>query len=313
MVLFVFSLNMFGLFEFKAPGGKYIGNIQTKSGLLGDFLNGIFATILATPCTAPFLGTALAFAFTASWYVTIYMFLMIGIGLAFPFIITGIFPQTISFLPAPGAWMDHLKKFLALALVLTAIWLLDVFLALTNDTTLLKLNIVLATIFFAIFLAVKITKNKVITLLFFMIPIYILVNMYITVDETKYLKTSDNYIDSHKNSWEPWSKDKMLEYSEAGDLVFMDFTAKWCFTCKANKKLVLNTNDFSKLVKKYNLKLLIGDWTKKDPVIGKWLESQGVVGVPAYFIQTRKGEIISLGEIISIQKIEHKLEEVTKD
>jgi thiol:disulfide interchange protein len=99
----------------------------------------------------------------------------------------------------------------------------------------------------------------------------------------------------------------MENYKKQGELVFIDFTAKWCFTCKVNEKLVLETEGFKALTLKYKVKLLMGDWTKRDEVIGNFLRSQGLVGVPAYFVINKKGELIFLGETISLKKIEEKL------
>ena len=99
----------------------------------------------------------------------------------------------------------------------------------------------------------------------------------------------------------------MEDHAKTKDWVFMDFTAKWCLTCKVNKKLVLDTDSFSKFVKEKNIKLLIGDWTKRDANITKFLRAYNIVGIPAYFIQKPSGEIIFLGATISITKISKHL------
>ncbi|CAM9933780.1 unnamed protein product, partial [Chrysoparadoxa australica] len=152
VVLFVFALNLFGLYEFATPGGKTLGNVELKKGIAGDFLGGVLATILSTPCSAPFLGTALTFAFTASSFEILLTFQMIGFGLAFPFILTGLFPAAVKFLPRPGMWMESVKKFLGLTLLLTTIWLVDVFVSLTSgNIPLMKLNTGLILLFFAFY------------------------------------------------------------------------------------------------------------------------------------------------------------------
>ena len=107
--------------------------------------------------------------------------------------------------------------------------------------------------------------------------------------------------------WEKWTEAKMDEYRKQKELVFIDFTAKWCFTCKVNEKVVLETSAFRELVKERNVKLLLGDWTKRDPIIGTWLKKHGMVGVPAYFVINSSGKIINLGETISIKKISEHL------
>src|SRR5690606_11809997 len=122
LILFIMSLNLFGLFEFITPGGAKLGSAEVKEGVSGDFFTGVLTTILSTPCSAPFLGTALAFAFTTSTFNIFMMFTFIGLGLAFPFLLTAIFPATLNIFPRPGMWMEKLKYFLGLSLVLTVIW-----------------------------------------------------------------------------------------------------------------------------------------------------------------------------------------------
>jgi thiol:disulfide interchange protein DsbD len=312
-VLFIFALNLFGLYEFQTPGGKVLGDVQIKKGVAGDFLGGVLATILSTPCSAPFLGTALTFAFTASTPEIIVTFQAIGLGLAFPFLMTGIFPSSIKFLPKPGLWMESVKKFLGLTLILTALWLVDVFLSLTSgNLPLLKLLTGLIFVFFAFYFQKNISKKKSWQALFFIlaiIPFYFLYSRPFQI-EGKMEGAGD--LISEKNSagkvlWEPWSEKRMEELQSQGETVFIDFTAKWCFTCKVNEKLVLDTNSFKELVQDKNIKLLLGDWTKYDPVIGAFLKKHGYVGVPAYFIQKPDGTLIKLGETITLGKIKENI------
>lgn len=312
-VLFIFALNLFGLYEFQTPGGKVLGDVQIKKGVVGDFLGGVLATILSTPCSAPFLGTALTFAFTSSTAEIIITFQAIGLGLAFPFLMTGLFPKSIKFLPKPGLWMESVKKFLGLTLILTALWLVDVFLSLTSgNLPLLKLLTGLIFLFFAFYFQKNISQKKSWRAVFFIIallPFYFLYSRPFQV-EGSHAGAGD--LISEKNSsgkilWEPWSEKKMQEFQSQGETVFIDFTAKWCFTCKVNEKLVLETNGFKELVQDKNIKLLLGDWTKYDPVIGAFLKKHGYVGVPAYFIQKPDGTLIKLGETITLSKIKENL------
>ncbi len=308
LFLFLFSLNMFGLFEFITPGGSKLGAVKLKEGFGGDFLSGVLATILSTPCTAPFLGTALTFAFTTSNFMIFLIFLFVGLGLAVPFLFTALFPKTLVFLPRPGAWMDNFKKFLGLTLLLTIAWLYDVFLSLIgNNYFSLLLNLTLITMFFAVYFHNKMGKNKFFRLIFFLAPIAI----FLSLLNHENIAAVDTPFDQEESlvqdglEWMPWSEQKMNELK--GELVFIDFTAKWCFTCKVNEKLVLQTDAFRKLVREEGIKLLLADWTKRDPIIGNWLQGNGSVGVPAYFIQKTDGTLIRLGETISIQKIKSNL------
>ncbi len=311
-VLFIFALNLFGLFEFRTPGGTKLGGLETNESFFGDFTSGVLATILSTPCSAPFLGTALTFAFTSSNLTILAIFLSVGIGLAFPFLITGFFPATISFLPKPGMWMENLKKFLGLTLLLTTIWLIDVYSSLTDNLAgvMIKLNTALLLCFFAFYLSKKITKSKVWKITFHLLYIVLLVNI---ISTPVGISTTANgsMLLKEKNAkglqWEKWSEEKMNSYSKEGKKVFIDFTAKWCFTCKVNERLVIETDAFRDFVEQENIHLLLADWTKRDEVIGSWLRKNGFVGVPAYFVINKDGKLINLGETISISEIKESL------
>lgn len=303
ILIFILSLNLFGLFEFKTPGGSKLGSTELSEGFTGDFLSGVLTTILSTPCSAPFLGTALAFAFTTSTLNIFLIFIFIGLGLSFPFLMTAIFPSSLHILPKPGAWMEKLKYFLGLTLLLTVIWLYDVYLSLVNaETMTFIVNLVLILWFFAFFSARKIFPNSKLRFFIFLLPITFSVN---AIKNLELKPVSQNQKTETPERWESWSEEKLN--AKKGQLVFVDFTAEWCLTCKVNKKLVLDTDAFLELSKKYNINLMRADWTKRDDNITQFLKRYNIVGVPAYFIQKPSGEIISLGETITIGKIEGNL------
>jgi thiol:disulfide interchange protein len=302
LVLFILSLNMFGLFEFKTPGGSKLGNAQVEDGFVGDFFGGVLTTILSTPCSAPFLGTALTFAFTTSYATIFGIFFFIGLGLAFPFLLTAMFPQSLHILPKPGMWMEKLKYFLGLSLVGTVVWLYDVFVGLVNfEVISWRLNLLFVLWFFAFFFYQKISKHKVLMSLAFILP----VSLTVLAMRDLELKPTTASMLVKDSVWKPWSEQKLDQ--EKGKLVFMDFTAEWCLTCKVNKKLVLETDGFEALTEKYNLTLMRADWTKRDDNITQYLKRYGAVGVPAYFVQKPNGEVVFLGETITISKIEAAL------
>lgn len=302
LILFILSLNLFGLFEFMTPGGSKLGSAQTEEGFIGDFFGGVLTTILSTPCSAPFLGTALTFAFTTSTFTIFLMFFFIGLGLAFPFLMTAVAPKTLAIFPRPGAWMEKLKYFLGLSLLATVVWLYDVFASLVDyEAISWKLNILFAFWFFAFFFIKKISSNKFLKTVVFIIPLTLTA---LAVRDLELKPTTTNLIPKD-SAWKPWSEDKLSELK--GQMIFMDFTAAWCLTCKINKKLVLETDGFNELAKKYNLTLLRADWTKRDDNITQYLKKYGTVGVPAYFVQKPNGEVLFLGETITLGKIEQYL------
>ena len=306
--LFVLGLNLFGLFEFHTPGGKVFGDLQIKQGVWGDFASGVLATILATPCSAPFLGTALTFALASnqSGSTILLVFIFIGLGLAFPFIVTGFFPGSISLLPRPGAWMEKLKKFLALTLFLSVLWLLDVFMSLVDaGVPVIQLHTALLFIFFAFYLRKNITRNIYLQGLSFAIPTLLLFQIHLRELPNPFFGSVQS---SLRLNWIPWSREQMQKQKEQKNLVFINFTAKWCLTCKVNEKLVFSTRAFSELARDKKMTLLKGDWTKRDPQISDFLKENGFVGVPAYFLQSPEGKLIPLGEMVTYQKIHQQIE-----
>jgi thiol:disulfide interchange protein DsbD len=305
VVVFIMTLNLFGLFEFATPGSRSLGGVQLKESALGDFFGGVIATVLSTPCSAPFLGTALAFAFGADLVTILLVFFFIGIGLALPFIITAFFPSFIRFLPRPGKWMENVKKFLGLTLLLTLIWLIDVFTGLSdNSAQVMALHTALSLLFFAFYFKRHMSNSRFWQGIFFALPLCLLFyagsskQIPVTAGTTSSSETMRTYAGSQ---WSEWSEKQMR--AEKGHWVFMNFTAKWCFTCKVNERLVLDTDSFRSILKQNNVKLLLGDWTKRDPVIGTWLSKQGMVGVPAYFLQAPDGTLHVLGETVSVAEV----------
>lgn len=302
LILFILSLNLFGLFEFVTPGGSKFGGAQTEDGIVGDFFGGVLTTILSTPCSAPFLGTALTFAFTTSTSTIFLMFLFIGLGLAFPFLLTAIFPKSLSIFPKPGAWMEKLKYFLGLSLIATVIWLYDVFVSLVDfDVISWRLNLLFALWFFAFFFRQKISQHKVVVAAVFLIPF---TQTFFAMRDLELKPLTISNVQT-SSLWKPWSEAKLVEVK--GKPVFMDFTAEWCLTCKVNKKLVLETSSFEEMAKKNELVLLRADWTRRDDNITQYLRKHGAVGVPAYFVQKPSGEVVFLGETISLSEIEKAL------
>ena len=146
-----------------------------------------------------------------------------------------------------------------------------------------------------------ISKNVLLNILFFFIPIALTFGL-VKNQGLSVLEDRPEVVKSSNLDWQPWSRQAMKDLK--GDLVFIDFTADWCLTCKVNEKLVLNTDAFRALVRENNIELLLGDWTKRDETIASFLREHDIVGVPAYFIQKPNGELIKLGEVLSIGAIE---------
>jgi thiol:disulfide interchange protein DsbD len=207
--------------------------------------------------------------------------------------------------------MDHFKKVLGLSLLLTGLWLFDVFQSIVThflSSALLILTLVL--VFFFCYVLKKMSLKKLQKSFLLALPLCSF--LYLVIFQLKEMPANPSKkmaatTEKLGHPWEKWSPEKMVEYQKLGQLVFVDFTAKWCFTCIVNEKLVLNTKEFKKLIEEKKVKALHADWTKRDPIIGGWLKKQGIFGLPAYFIQTHNGDLINLGETISIQEIRENL------
>jgi thiol:disulfide interchange protein DsbD len=280
LILFVLSLNLFGLFEFVTPGGATLGSTELKEGFAGDFFSGVLTTILSTPCSAPFLGTALTFAFTTGTSSIFLIFTMVGIGLAFPFLLTAFFPATLNIFPRPGLWMEKLKYFLGLSLVVTVIWLYDVFVRLVHfDVISWRLNMLFALWFFAFFFARKVSTGRPAQIVMFMLPVALTV---MAIRNLPMRPVSGETAFKTNSQWIPWSEAKLQETK--GKVVFMDFTAEWCLTCKVNKKLVMETDAFIKMATKNELVLMRADWTRRDDNITQFLKGFGIKVANSVFL-----------------------------
>jgi thiol:disulfide interchange protein/DsbC/DsbD-like thiol-disulfide interchange protein len=301
--LFMFALNLFGLYEFITPGGNTLGSIQME-GAKGDFLNGVLATILSTPCSAPFLGTALAFAFTSGPHIIVLIFLSVGVGLASPFLLTALFPAAIRFFPKPGNWMIHFKKFLGLSLLITVFWLVSIFIQLNTSDFSLYLLISLFMIGpIAVTIYQKVKKSILVLAIAFIITILGLFTIKNSIKEIKQSNSSVNSEEIRKfgMTWNRWNPDIINQYQGDKIKTFIDFTADWCLTCKVNEKLVINTDSFRRLIKSSGANLILGDWTDGNPEMTKWLQQNDMAGVPAYFIIDKQGNLHNLGETVSLK------------
>lgn len=280
VIVTLFAYNLWDLFEINLPswlGGIGAGGSREHQSFGGNFATGAFATILATPCSAPFLGTAVGFALAGRTSDIFAVFAALGVGMALPFILIAIFPRLASRLPKPGHWMVTLKKIMGLLLAVTAIWLLSVLaIQLSLDTALIvgALMAAMGVVLFSL-RYVPVERHKFVTL--------VVIALMLTAFWTPYsysTPTADERATVKDDFWQKLDANAIPQLVAEGKTVFVDVTAEWCITCQVNKAAVLFRGDVFKLLKSDKVIAMRGDWTRPDPKISAYLKSFNRFGIP---------------------------------
>jgi len=290
VMLFAFALSLFGVFEFTL-GQQAAGKASNQKGLTGSFLNGIFATMLGTPCTAPMLAPAAGFALSQPAHMVVIFFTAAGIGFAFPFLAIARFPAWSRWIPKPGPWMEHFKKAMAFLLIAAAIWLLDVLTGLTSVNSVWWVIVFLGVISLALWMYgtfagfMASPKQRWIVSFISLALVAGTATLVFPVDppESKVYETDvegDPVFEEQGFTWKVFSPELMDRLSKEGKVVFLDFTSKQCWTCKANKQAVVYTDAFREAMEKYDVVPVRGDNTNRDPAIEEWLQIYQRAGVP---------------------------------
>ncbi|WP_268235972.1 protein-disulfide reductase DsbD family protein [Cribrihabitans marinus] len=273
VVMVIFSANLFGLFEISLPSSwqTRLARAGGGAGYGGDFATGAFAAILATPCSAPFLGTAIAFALAGRAIDIAVIFTALGVGLSLPYLVVAVFPQLVRRLPRPGPWMVVLKVVLGIALTATALWLFWVLSGVAGQTAALWAG--LASIGAVALLSVqRVPVGPRITgataLAAFAIAL------------SGYLSEADQSAPTAGADWVEFERSEIARLVSTGQVVFVDVTADWCLTCKANKTLVLDREPVVSRLREPNIVAMQADWTRPDESISRYLESFGRFGIP---------------------------------
>ena len=319
VVVLVFALNLFGVFEVSLPQSVTRSLLSTseRKDLLGSFFQGVFATVLATPCTAPFLGTALGFAFTQSPAIILAMFIAIAVGMSAPYLLLSVQPAWLRFLPRPGPWMLHLKQFMGFLLLATLLFLLYVIGAQRGLEGAIWASCFLLVISVACwmkgaFVVATAPAVKRIVVLALMVLVVIGSGVYFIGGKFQSAKvaSADSQI---RGDWQPFTPERLQTELEQGRTVFVDFTAAWCLTCKFNEASVLEAQDVREAFQRHGVVKLKADWTTGDPVITKLLQRFGRPGVPLYVLYPAKNEEpIVFPEVLTKSMVLEKLETVAR-
>ena len=282
--LTLFACNLFGLFEIPLPGFASSGAdiAERRGGLAGHFATGVLATLLATPCSAPFLGTAVGFALAGGPASIFAIFLALGVGVAAPYLAVAAFPGAARFVPKPGRWMTTLRAILGLALALTALWLLGVLSALAGSRT----AILVAGVMLAIAVALVLKRNLPEELRWFAAPSVAALALIgaglPAFGPAPLARALDDRGSTAGASiaWQDFDRAKIRGLVAQGKTVLVDVTADWCVTCQANKRLVLDRSDVAGRIAAAGVVPMQADWTRPDAAIAAYLAEHGRYGIP---------------------------------
>ncbi len=306
LVMFAIGLSLSGVFQL---GGGLAGvgqSLTAKTGPAGDFFTGVLAVVVAAPCTAPLMGAALTYAFTAPPVLGMTVFLALGLGLALPFLLIGFIPGLAKRLPKPGAWMETLKQILAFPMYLTAVWLLWVLAKQRGADAAGWLLVAAVTLAFGLWAWEQNRFGKpVLRAAALVIALAALWPVW-RVQQIAPIQTADAAVST--DGAIAYAADKLQALRDDQRVVFVNMTADWCVTCKANERAVLDTDAFRNALTASNAVYMKGDWTNVDPQITEFLQQHNAVGVPLYVVYPKNGGIANvLPSVLTISTVEQAL------
>ncbi len=304
LVMLVFAMSMSGVFEFGLRATGVGADLQAKSGYTGSFFTGVLATVVATPCSAPFLAPALGVAVTLPTAQSFVAFTVIALGLSVPYLLLSIFPDAIRLLPRPGAWMETFKQFMAFPLYATVAFLAWVLAGQTSEQGLLYVLLGITLVALGVWWYGRYTAPgaKPGRVRAGVIGGLLLCTGGIALGWPRDAAPSDIV-------WEPWSAEKVAELQKARRTIYVDFTARWCFTCQTNKKVVFSSDEVKRVFREKNVATLKADWTNRDPRITAELAKWGRSAVPFNLIyKPGASEPVILPELLTPGSVLEHLE-----
>ena len=291
-----FAANLFGLFEIPLPSALAAllsGRTPRPPGhhsLAGSFVTGVLATVMATPCSAPFLGTAVGFGLAGSIGDIFAVFFCLGLGLAGPYLLLAAMPWLSRFMPRPGHWMLTLRRLLGLPLLATSVWLITVVSGEAGPVPALVVAILASGALILMLVARRgVPSSSLAALLFLAMPLAAL----------SFAPVPTSTVAANQGIWQSFDPDRIPAEVAAGHVVFVDATADWCLTCKVNENVAIETPATAAAFKAAGVVVLVGDWTRRDPAISRFLGSQGAAGVPLYLWYPADGAAQKLPQVLS--------------
>lgn len=298
VVVLLFSLNLWGLFEIPLPArlarlgdaGMASGAGDGAEGLAGHFASGLFATLMATPCSAPFLGTALSFALGQSGGTIFAVLTAVGAGLAIPYLLLAAAPAAAKWMPRPGTWMLTLRGVMGFLLAGAVVWLVFVLAGQIDSVSLALFELGLLGLSFFLWLRQRAEQERRSTGLWWLLAAATAVGLILFAARATPAAhalpgaATGTGVAGAPVSWQPFDRAEAERLAAAGRLVFLDVTADWCVTCKVNERLVLNAPEVIAAFRAHDLVAMKADWTNRDDGIARFLAEHGRYGIPFYML-----------------------------
>jgi suppressor for copper-sensitivity B len=288
VVVVLFCLNLWGVFEVPLP--RALSRFSTggaHEGALGHFVTGLFATLMATPCSAPFLGTAVGFGLAQDAAVILAVFTAIGVGMALPYLFMAAVPGSVARLPRPGAWMLQLKVVLGFLLAGAAVWLLYVLSSQVSPERLAAIEVALLVLSLLVWLGGEAARSGArgrAGLARGAVLAAIAGTIWLGAGAAPIADAVARPAAAGGLGWTAFDRAAAEEMAREGRLVFVDVTADWCFTCKANERLVLDTDEVVEAFARHQVVPMRADWTNQDEAIARFLADYGRYSIPFYLL-----------------------------
>ena len=322
VILPAFAMSFFGVFEIWLPWSTTtrMDSASQKSGLAGAFFTGALLVLLSTPCSAPFLGTAMGFAFAQTTPILFLFFTAAGLGLALPYMLVSAFPSVLKVFPKPGVWMVHLQRVMGVLLLASVGWL---FWIVNEQAGITGVELFAAVAIASIACSVLLGKfakpgtafiREVAVVILSSVALFSLWFAGIAPEyERAAIATFNARMQQQmtEDGWFRYSPALIEEFAKAKRTVFIDVTADWCLTCKANEAAVLEDEDFVRAMDSLNVALVKADWTRETPEVNALLQSMEKSGVPAYAIYPAgdASKQIVLPELLTVEGIVERITE----
>lgn len=296
-LMILIGFNLLGFFELKTIGGSLAGKISNNNSNSGSFLTGVLAVLLATPCTAPFMATAIGASLTQGAFITWLIFSFLGLGLALPFLMISYIPAFAKALPKPGAWMVTFKQFLAFPMFGAFIWLLWVGAAQGGGMTLLSIMVGALIMAFVIWALPRVSSKMIKSVLWTVLALTLI---------SPLLSATNTDNQSLKIEHQAYSEETLNNAIATGQPVLVNMTAKWCVTCLVNEKIALSVPQTQQIMNDLDVIYFKGDWTNRDDHITKYLSKYGRAGVPLYVVY-KDGQETVLPQILTPEIVKNAL------